>query len=173
MVDLRNWPVFGLIKMGTNPSVFGNLWINFDTLNDSSWNYHWNGSVFFCRLNGNHFNSTILTSKVGSPVERLRSRNSSWMVVTSEVVESAFHLGGWAFFVPRLTSEYGTPEDVLKLGKRSKPSSSCKQGDLTFKRYWFFVLAVAQSSLRISPLCLETFYHQINDTCWAIRPILE
>jgi hypothetical protein len=46
MVDLRNWPVFGLIKMGTNPSVFGNLWINFDTLNDSSWNYHWNGSVF-------------------------------------------------------------------------------------------------------------------------------
>lgn len=139
MVDLRNWPVFGLIKMGTNPSVFGNLWINFDTLNDSSWNYHWNGSVFR-RFNGNHFNSTILTSKVGSPVERLRSRNSSWIVVTSEVVESAFHLGGWAFLVPRLTSEYGTPDEVLKLGKRSKPNSSCK----SVKRqihitYWFCI----------------------------------
>lgn len=64
------------------------------------------------------------TSKMGSPVKRLRSRNSSWIVVTSEVVESAFHLGGCAFFVPKLMSEYGTPEEVLKLGNIRKPNSN-------------------------------------------------
>jgi hypothetical protein len=40
------------------------------------------------------------------------------MVVTSDVVESAFHFGGWAFLVPKLMSEYGTPDTVLKLGNK-------------------------------------------------------
>lgn len=65
-----------------------------------------------------------LTSNFGSPVQRLRSRNSSWIVVTSDVLLSGLHLGEWAFRVARFTSEYGTPESELKHGSNRVPKST-------------------------------------------------
>jgi len=73
-----------------------------------------------------HILHTPLTSNFGSPVQRLRSRNSSWIVVTSEVLLSGLHLGEWALRVARFTSEYGTPESELKHGSNRVPRSICK-----------------------------------------------
>lgn len=66
------------------------------------------------------------TSNFGSPVQRLRSRNSSWIVVTSEVLLSGLHLGEWALRVARFISEYGTPESELKHGSNRVPKSTWK-----------------------------------------------
>ena len=52
---------------------------------------------------------------MGLPVLRLRSLNSSWMVVTSEVELSGLHLGAWPSRVFRFTSEKGIPDWVSKL----------------------------------------------------------
>ena len=65
----------------------------------------------------------ILASNFGSPVHRLRSRNSNWIVVTSEVLLSGLHFGECALRVARLTSEKGTPESELKQGRSRVPKS--------------------------------------------------
>jgi hypothetical protein len=65
-----------------------------------------------------------LTSNFGSPVQRLRSRNSNWIVVTSEVLLSGLHFGEWALRVARFTSEYGTPESESKHGSNLVPKST-------------------------------------------------
>lgn len=66
------------------------------------------------------------TSYRPSLVTLLRSRNSSWMVVTSDVLLSGPHLGGWAWPVLKFTSENGTFDGDLKHGKSRFPRSLYK-----------------------------------------------
>ena len=64
-----------------------------------------------------------ITAYFGFPVNRDRSRNSSWIVVTSDVLESGPHRGAWALPVDRLTSEKGTGDFEEKAGSRRSPIS--------------------------------------------------
>lgn len=66
------------------------------------------------------------TSYRSSLVTLLRSRNSSWMVVTSDVLLSGPHLGGWAWPVLKFTSENGTFDGDLKHGRSRFPRSLYK-----------------------------------------------
>ena len=59
------------------------------------------------------------------PVIIVRSRNSSWIVLTSETELSGPHSGAWAWPVYKLTSENGIWESLLKQGRRRSPNSSC------------------------------------------------
>ena len=78
-----------------------------------------------------------LTAYLGSPVSLVKSRNSSWIVVTSEVLESGPHRGACALPVLRLTSEYGIADFDENAGRRRSPRSICDnfnepQSDVTY-----------------------------------------
>lgn len=62
-------------------------------------------------------------SNVGSRVMRLKSRNSSWIVVTSLVELSGDHFGECAIIVAGLTSEKGIPDGELNAGIKRLPIS--------------------------------------------------
>ena len=68
---------------------------------------------FFCKSWTFREIPDVAFSKLGSLVQRLRSRNSSWRVVTSEVDESGDHLGAWPREDLRWISEYGIPEYTM------------------------------------------------------------
>lgn len=70
----------------------------------------------------------FLTSKCCVPVDLDKSLNSNWMVDTSAVLESGLHLGEWAMWEIRFTSEYGIDDgDFVKHGISREPMSSCKK----------------------------------------------
>lgn len=63
------------------------------------------------------------TSYFGSPVARLKSLNSNWMVVISDVLLSGDHFGACAFLVNKLTSENGIPDSDSKHGNNLSAKS--------------------------------------------------
>lgn len=92
--------------------------------------FEWNS----LKLNCIHYNQitllvmlVLLTSKCCVPVDLDKSLNSNCMVDTSAVLESGLHLGEWAMWEIRFTSEYGIGDgDFVKHGISREPMSNCK-----------------------------------------------
>ena len=71
----------------------------------------------------------------------LRSLNSNWIVVTSEVELSGLHFGEWPLEDLRLTSEYGIPEgDPNEPNKRSPKSFALSRNIWKFLVHYLFVI---------------------------------
>eukprot|EP01137_Pigoraptor_chileana_P008822 Opistho-2@56190 len=97
------------------------------------------------------------------PVRRESSRNSSWTVDTSAVELSELHWGPWALCVWRFTSENGTPEGVLKAGRRRSPRSTALSRNILSFDKWYALRRPPSTRMVVSNRFTSTFLSAVNE----------